>query len=119
MADPTEVTAEAQAYIDGIDPEHRPLFDRLHRLITGAHPEATVHISYQILAYVAGRRRLYVGAWQHGLSMYGWQMGDAAGFLERHPEMATGRGTIRLRPEAADALDDAEVVELVSAALGD
>ena len=27
-------------YIDAIAPEHRPLFDRLHRLILEAHPDA-------------------------------------------------------------------------------
>jgi hypothetical protein len=111
------ITAEAQAYIDGIDPAHRPLFDRLHQLIVGAHPEVEVRISYQILAYVEGRRRLYVGDWAHGLSVYGWQAGDAAAFLERHPDLATGRGTIRLRPEVAAQLGDDELLELVTAAL--
>jgi uncharacterized protein YdhG (YjbR/CyaY superfamily) len=112
-----EITSEAQAYIDAIEPRHRPLFDRLHRLISAAHPEVSVRISYAILAYVVDRQRLYVGAWKHGLSMYGWQADDAADFVERHPEMVSGRGTIRLRPEGAAELDDAELLELVSAAL--
>ena len=34
------------AYIDAIDPGHRPLFDRLHRLVLEAHPEAKVVLSY-------------------------------------------------------------------------
>ena len=29
-----------QAYVDAIDAEHRPLFDRLHGLIVAACPEA-------------------------------------------------------------------------------
>ncbi len=28
-----------------------------------------------VQAYIDGRRRLYVGAWKHGLSIYGWQQG--------------------------------------------
>ena len=91
-----EISREAQAYVDAIEPGHRALFDRLHQLISTAHPEVSVRISYAILGYVVGRRRLYVGAWKHGLSMYGWQADDAADFVERHPEMVSGRGTIRL-----------------------
>jgi len=61
-----------KSYIDDIDPAHRPLFDRIHRLILTAHPDAAVVLSYQIPTYKVGRRRLYVGAWQHGISIYGW-----------------------------------------------
>ena len=30
-------TEAVRSYIDGVDPAHRPLFDRLHRLIITAH----------------------------------------------------------------------------------
>lgn len=80
-----------QAYIDGIDPEHRPLFDRLHRLILAVHPEAAVVISYRIPTYKVGRRRLHVGAWQHGVSLYGWGQDRDDGFTTRHPELRSGR----------------------------
>ncbi|MFC8258024.1 hypothetical protein ACFUNF_10420 [Streptomyces sp. NPDC057291] len=62
---------EVRDYIDGIPAEHRPLFDRLHRLILEAHPGAAVVISYKIPTYQVGSRRLYVGAWNHGVSLYG------------------------------------------------
>jgi uncharacterized protein YdhG (YjbR/CyaY superfamily) len=106
-----------QAYIDGIAPEHRPLFDRLHRLILAAHPEAAVVLSYQIPAYKVGRRRLYVGAWKHGVSIYGWPQGGAVGFLSRHPALKTSKGTIQLRPQDAADIPDEELSELVRAAL--
>ncbi len=106
-----------QAYIDGIAPEHRPLFDRLHRLILAAHPEAAVVLSYQIPAYKVGRRRLHVGAWKHGVSIYGWPQGGAADFLSRHPELKTSKGTIQLRPEDAATIQDSELGDLVRAAL--
>lgn len=32
-------------YIDAIVPEHRPLFDRIHRLVFEAHPDAEVVLS--------------------------------------------------------------------------
>jgi uncharacterized protein YdhG (YjbR/CyaY superfamily) len=104
-------------YIDGIAAGHRPLFDRLHRLILEAHPDATVVLSYGIPAYRVGRRRLYVGAWKHGVSVYGWQQDHDAGFTSRHPELRTSKGTIQLRPEDAAAIRDDEFRDLVRAAL--
>ncbi len=65
-----------QAYLDAIDAEQRPLFDRVHGLIIAAHPDATVRISYEIPTYEVGPRRLYLGVWQHGVSLYGWGAGS-------------------------------------------
>jgi uncharacterized protein YdhG (YjbR/CyaY superfamily) len=106
-----------QEYIDAITPEHRPLFDRLHRLILEAQPDATVVLSYQIPTYQVGARRLHVGAWKHGVSLYGWRQGGDAGFTSRHPELRTGKGTLRLRPEDAAGIADDEFRDLARAAL--
>ena len=108
-----------QAYIEAIAPEHRPLFDRLHRLVLEASPDATVVLSYGIPTYKAGRRRLFLGAWKHGISIYGWQQDHDAGFTERHPDLKTGKGTIQLRPEDATLIPDDEFRDLARAALGD
>jgi uncharacterized protein YdhG (YjbR/CyaY superfamily) len=104
-------------YIDAIPSEHRPLFDRLHQLVLEAHPDAAVVLSYQIPTYKVGRRRLFLGVWRHGVSVYGWQEGRDAGFSERHPELRTGKGTIRLRPADAAAISDDELRDLARAAL--
>jgi hypothetical protein len=106
-----------QGYVDAISPDHRPLFDRLHRLILAAYPGVTVVLSYQIPTYKVGHRRIFVGAWQHGVSIYGWQQGRDAGFTSRHPALLTGKATIRLRPEDADAIPDGEFSDLARAAL--
>lgn len=106
-----------QDYIDGIAPEHRPLFDRLHGLILAAYPDATVVLSYQMPTYKVGSRRLYLSTWKHGVSLYGWPKDRAADFLARHPELRTGKGTIQLRPEDAAALPDEELSGLIRAAL--
>ena len=37
-----------QAYIDGIAPGYRPLFDRLHRLILGVRPDAEVILGLRL-----------------------------------------------------------------------
>lgn len=104
-------------YIDAIALENRPLFDRLHRLVLETHPDAAVVLSYQIPTYKVGRRRLFLGAWKHGVSIYGWDQGHDAGFLARHPKLKTGKGTIQLRPEDAAGITDNEFRDLVRAAL--
>jgi len=106
-----------QAYIDAIPTEHRALFDRLHRLILAARPDVTVGLSYQMPTYKAGDRRLYVGAWKHGVSLYGWKEGRDGGFTRRHPDLKTSKGTVRLRPADADAITDDEIRALVHSAL--
>ncbi len=114
----TGVVDEAvERYIDGIASEHRPLFDRVHRLVLEVHPDATVVLSYRIPTYKVGRRRLYVGVWKHGVSIYGWPQGADAGFTARHPELRTSKGTIQLRPDDAAAIRDDELRELARAAL--
>lgn len=106
-----------RAYVDAIPAAHRPLFDRMHRLVMEAHPDATVGISYQMPTYRRSGRRLFVGVWRHGVSVYGWSEGHDAGFAGRHPELRTSTGTIRLRPADAAGIPDDELRDLVRAAL--
>ncbi len=113
----TRMDEAVQGYIDGIAAEYRPLFDRIHRLILAAHPDAAVVLSYKIPTYKVGSRRLYVGAWKHGLSIYGWQHGRDDAFTSRHPALKTSKGTLQLRPEDAAAIPDYELSDLVRAAL--
>lgn len=112
-----EVNQAVLGYIDGIAAEHRPLFDRFHRLILAVHPDAVVVLSCGIPTYKVGNRRLYVGAWKHGLSIYGWQQGRDDAFTARHPALKTSKGTLQLRPEDAAAIPDDELTGLIRAAL--
>jgi uncharacterized protein YdhG (YjbR/CyaY superfamily) len=105
------------AYIDLIVPGHRALFDRVNGLILEAFPEVTVGISYRMLTYRVGGRRLYVGAWKHGLSLYGWPQERVGGFTERHPGLRTSKGTIQIRPEDAAGISDQEFLALIHAGL--
>ena len=104
-------------YIEAILPEHRPLFDRLHRLVLEARTDAAVVLSYKIPTYRVGARRLFLGAWRHGVSIYGWGEGRDAGFSARHPELKSGRGTLQLRPSDAAGIPDDEFRDLARAAL--
>lgn len=99
--------AEVAAYIDAIDIDRRPLFDRVHRLILEVQPDAQVVISYSMPTYVVGMRRLHVGVWKHGLSFYGWEHARASALVVGHPHLDSGKGTLRLPiPEAARISDD-------------
>ena len=105
-------------YLDGIAPAVRPLYDRLAGLIRADFPEATVALSYEMPTFRVGDRRLYVAAWKQHVSLYGWGEDRDGGFVERHPELTSGRGTIKLRPKAAAAIDDEELRALIAGALG-
>jgi hypothetical protein len=108
---------DVRGYIDAIPAAHRPLFDRLHELVLRAQPDATVTFSYKMPAYKAGDRRVYLSAWKHGISIYGWRQDDDGGFIDRHPALKTSTGTIRLRPEDATAIADEEFLGLLRPAL--
>ena len=104
-------------YIDAIPAEHRALFDRIHRLILDACPDAVVVLSYTMPTYRVGTRRLHVGVWKHGVSLYGWKAHGDGGFTARHPEAQTSTGTIRIRTDTAASIPDADFRALASTAL--
>ena len=67
--------------------------------------------------YRRGGRRLHLGVWKHGVSLYGWQQDADGGFVSRHPGLKTSTGTIRLRPQDAAEISDHEFADLIRAAL--
>jgi hypothetical protein len=103
-------------YLDEMSGDFRPVFDRLHRLMVETCPDAELVLSYGMPTFRIGRRRLNVGAWQHGLSLYVSPNRDG-GFSARHPALAAGKSTIKLRPADAAGVPDAEFQELFRAAL--
>ena len=108
----TVMPPEVQAYIDGIPPGHRPLFERLHRLILTAHPGAQVTLSYKD-ARLQGRepapvrRRL-----EHGILVCGWQKDRDGGFTSRHPELVTSKATLQPRDGDAPGISDEDFLGL-------
>lgn len=107
---------DMEAYADAIDPQLRPLFDRLYGVACAAGPDAVQGISYGVPTWRLGKRRLYVGVWKHGLSVYGF-LGHDGGFVERHPDLLASKGTIHLRPEDLAGIGDAELSDLFRAVL--
>jgi Domain of unknown function (DU1801) len=105
------------AFIGDLPPAQRPLFDRLHAIVLAEHPEAEVALSYGMPAYRVGRRRLNIGVWKHGVSIYGWRGDNDGGFVARHPGTWNGKGTIRIRPRDAAEITDEELRGLLGGAL--
>jgi len=103
-------------YLDDMDGEFRPVFDRLHRLMVQTCPDAELVVSYGMPTFRIGRRRLNVGVWQHGLSLYVSPNRDG-GFSARHPALAAGKSTIKVRPADAAGIPDTEFQDLFRAAL--
>ena len=106
-----------QEYIDAIAPGHRPIFDRLSGLILEEFPQASVALSYGMPTYRVGKRRLHIGVWQHGVSIYGWGSDRDGGFSSRNPTLISGKATIRLRSTDLAAVTDDELRALIRAAL--
>lgn len=106
-----------RAYVEAIDSTMRPLFARVHRCIVETVPFVAVGISYGIPTYRLGHRRLQVGAWKHGLSIYGWVRSGDGGFTARYPDTLYSKGTIRLRTDRAAAIEDDALRELARTAL--
>ena len=106
-----------QAYIDGIDPDKRALFERLHRVVLEEHPDAEVALSYGMPAYRVGARRLNLGVWRHGVSVYGWRADRDGGFAANHPTLSSGKATLRISPQQAAFVTDDELRGLLGGAL--
>jgi len=111
------VDEDVANYVAAIGPEQRPLFDRLHALVQAEHPEAELALSYGMAGYRVGRRRLNLGVWKHGVSVYGWRNDRNGGFVARHPRLASGKGTIRISPRDAEEISDEELRALLGGAL--
>jgi hypothetical protein len=107
-----------RAYLDAAPAQHRALYDRVAALAREVAPDAELVLSYGLPTFRLGRGRFHVGVRPHGLSLHGWRADDDGGFLERHPGLRTGRGTIRLRPQDLAGIGDDELRALVRGALG-
>ena len=106
-----------QDYIEAIDPQSRPLFDRLQGLVVEAHPDVVLTLSYGMPVFKVEDRRLFVGVWKKFVSIYGWDQGRDA-FAARHPELRTSKGTIQLPPDIAAGITDDDFRGLIRDALG-
>ncbi len=86
-----------QEYIDSIAPGHRSLFDRVSGLILEEFPQASMALPYGMPTYRVEKRRLHIGVWSHGVSIYGWGADGDGDFSSGRPTLTSGKATIRLQ----------------------
>ncbi len=116
MSDP--LPPDVQTYLDGIADEHRPMWDRIERIVRTLHPDVELLLTYDMPTFAVGEQRLPVGVWKHGVSLYGLTGSNDAGFIARHPELSSGRGTVKLPTARAGDFSDDELTALLAAVLG-
>ncbi len=94
------------------------MWERVERLVRAVAPDVELRITYDMPTYVVGEHRLPVGVWKHGLSLYGLHDSNDAGFIARHPDLSSGRGTVKLPTKRADEFTDDELTSTLRAVLG-
>lgn len=93
------------------------MWDRVERLVRALHPDVELRMTYRTPTFVVGEQRLPVGVWKHGLSLYGLHEGNDAGLIDRHPELSSGRCTVKLPTVRAEDFTDAELTATLPAVL--
>jgi uncharacterized protein YdhG (YjbR/CyaY superfamily) len=97
---------EVHAYIDSVTDGRRALFRQLQSLILNIYPGAQVVISYGVPTYKVSSRRVHLGYWKGGVSLY-TSSKNFAEFKAKHPHFQTSKGTLRFRSE-----DEVPLVDL-------
>lgn len=111
-----DLPEDVRAYIDALDPAHRRLFDRLHRLVLEEVPDADVVISYQIPLYRRGRRHVGLNARRpDGVTLTATSPDHIEEFRRRHPEFKTGKASIQFG--LADVLPEDDIRDVVRRAV--
>ncbi len=105
------------AYLAALPAASRAMVERLLGLACDVVPDAAVVMSYGIPTVRSGRRRFHVGAWKHGVSVYGWHDGHDGGFTAAHPDLVHGRSTLRFSEAELAAVGDDELRALAAATL--
>lgn len=112
------IPSDVKAYLDAVPEQHRPMWDRVERLVRSIHPDVELRMTYDMPTFVVGEHRLPVGVWKHGVSLYGLHDSNDGGFIARHPELSSGRGTVKLPTRRAEEFSDDEIVAMLRAVLG-
>jgi hypothetical protein len=118
-----DAVQSAEEYVAAVPAGHRPLFERVDRLLRTGRDDLEVDLSYGILRYRrpgsarARRPALHLGVWKHGVSLYGWSADHDGGFGARHPELLSSRGTLKLSLARAGAVSDEDLTALFAAVL--
>ena len=91
------------------------LFERLHNLIMALYPQAENDISYGLLKFYIGKKRVWLGYWKQGVSLYTGFPELITEFKSKHPELKTGKGCVNFR--FTDKIPLSDVKKLIRAVM--
>jgi uncharacterized protein YdhG (YjbR/CyaY superfamily) len=91
------VDREVQHYLESVPRERRQLVEKLHGLIIGLYPQATVDMSYRMPTYRAKDGWVALANQKHHVSLYTCGAHHLADFKEKHPGIRTGKGCINFK----------------------
>lgn len=114
-----DIAPEVHEYIADIPPDHRPLFDRLHRLVLDTLPGARVTISYKMPAYVVDGGRVSLSNGPHGISLATTVAPPIAAFKAKHRQFKTGKVTVLFPPGADVPTEDLRALVLAATSSAD
>jgi uncharacterized protein YdhG (YjbR/CyaY superfamily) len=89
--------SEVQNYIVQVTDERRLLFLKLQSLIYNLYPNAVASISYGIVKYSLPSGWGFLGYWKEGVSLYTGYIKALPDFVSKHPQIKTGKGSIKLK----------------------
>jgi uncharacterized protein YdhG (YjbR/CyaY superfamily) len=89
--------SEVRDYIIQVSDERRELFLKLQSLIYNLYPKAEAKISYKIVKYVLPSGWVFLGYWKQGVSLYTGYITELPVFAAKHPQIKTGKGSIKLK----------------------
>ena len=101
-----DLPPEVVEYIEAIPPEHRRVFDELHRLVLDTLPDARVTLSYKMPAYVTEGGRVSLSSGTHGISIATTVAEPVAAFRAKHRGLKTGKISVLFPPDAVLPVDD-------------
>ena len=97
-------------YFASVPADRKPVVDKLHQLIIGLYPEATIDISYKMPTYRVGDRWVALANQKHYVSLYTCGHHHIAEFKQKHPEIKTGKGCINFKPGNELPVEDLKAV---------
>jgi uncharacterized protein YdhG (YjbR/CyaY superfamily) len=109
------MNAEVLRYIEAVDDERRPLFDKLQALILGLYPDAKVVLSYQVPTYKTSSGWAALGYWKSGVSVYTNGPHNISEFKAEFPHIKTGKGSINFK--VTDALPKPALEKVITHAM--
>lgn len=106
---------DIRSYITTLPDDRRMIIMKLHDLIVGMYPDATVDMSYKMPTYKAGDGWVALANQKHYVSLYTCAAQHIAEFKESYPDIKTGKGCINFR--TADPVPLAAIRKVVKHAM--